>query len=236
MNIINVKQEAGFGDILLVLKLVHFLADEYDFVKFKINPGLWDAGIKQLILPSNVEIGPNIFPKPGEKIYNCSQYQTSIEDLMQSKYYGVDCTHEDWQSYVKINRNEDELEPPEEPFILINENYGFDISCSKPKKHYGVYNTVSNNLKIVEMKVMDGITLFDWIPIIEKAEEVHTVDTSICYLIETLNTTDKLFCHTRHPTKFTTTLKNIWKKPWHFYDYSKCTKNDWKKIVPDENF
>ena len=37
------------------------------------------------------------------------------------------------------------------------------------------------------MDFYEGVTLFDWIKIFENAEEIHTVETSVYYILEKLN-------------------------------------------------
>jgi len=64
-------------------------------------------------------------------------------------------------------------------FNLINRYFKTDSS--------GVADINVNNGNInVEMKIMDGYSLFDWAGVIERASEIHTVSTSIIYLIEQL--------------------------------------------------
>jgi hypothetical protein len=48
------------------------------------------------------------------------------------------------------------------------------------------------------MDFIDGYTLLDWAGIIEKAETIHTVNTSLLYMLETLNVTDQLHLYTRN--------------------------------------
>jgi hypothetical protein len=37
--------------------------------------------------------------------------------------------------------------------------------------------------------------LFDWIEAIENASEIHTVETSLCYLVDKYAKTDKLYMY-----------------------------------------
>lgn len=43
------------------------------------------------------------------------------------------------------------------------------------------------DVKVVEMKEMDGFTLFDWCKVIENASEIYTVSTSIIYILELID-------------------------------------------------
>ena len=44
------------------------------------------------------------------------------------------------------------------------------------------------NLPAVELRIIDGFTLFDWCKVLEKAKSVFTINTSINYLIDVLDT------------------------------------------------
>ncbi len=46
----------------------------------------------------------------------------------------------------------------------------------------------------VEMKYYDGINIFDWCKVIEKAKEIYTIDTSILFIIDKLFQ-NKIFNH-----------------------------------------
>jgi hypothetical protein len=53
----------------------------------------------------------------------------------------------------------------------------------------------------------------------ENAKEIHTVETSFCYLIEKLNTTDKLFMYSRtkpgnKPNADFSYIDHIYNKKW----------------------
>ena len=49
------------------------------------------------------------------------------------------------------------------------------------------------------MKPIDGYTLLDWAGIIENASAIHTVNTSIMYLLETLElSTDNIHVYSRN--------------------------------------
>lgn len=244
---IRIVQSAGLGDIIFIQKLIKFL-DKTNTVYHPINTRLYETNAKALIGPKTCgsENDSNIL-KNVDIIYNCSSFQTSNEDLMTSKYKGSETTHENWQDFVSFKINPESKNIIEkkyseinwnEPYILVNKNYGFDISCSQMKIHNGVESTASNwEGQRINMDVIPDVTLFDWKHILEKAVEIHTVDTSLCYLIECLDVTDNLNVHTRHPTKFTKALKNIWtRKNWNFIDYSNFSKEEWKKIAPGESF
>lgn len=72
--------------------------------------------------------------------------------------------------YKKVN-------PTDEPFVLVNKNFrtnGSGVVDIKP----------ATDLKVIHMSAIPGYSLFDWRHVIERAAEVHTVSTSIIYLLE----------------------------------------------------
>ena len=44
------------------------------------------------------------------------------------------------------------------------------------------------DLPVVELQIIEGFTLFDWCKVLEKAKSVFTINTSINYLIDVLDT------------------------------------------------
>ncbi len=109
---------------------------------------------------------------------------------------------EDWVDYLKYDRDpETEKDLKEflgiedgDKYILMNQIYGSN------QIHLGVKRDLPKDYsgKIVEMQVFNESTIFDWCGIIENAEEIHTVDTSIQYVIESLDINAKLVVHPRH--------------------------------------
>ena len=84
---------------------------------------------------------------------------------------------------------------------------------------------VETNFKIIEQREehLNQFNFFDLSWILENAEEIHTVETSLCYLIECLDTTDKLFVYSR-------IIDN--RPQYSNFDYiNKFYKKDWKYIL-----
>lgn len=53
--------------------------------------------------------------------------------------------------------------------------------------------------KGIEMSTIEGFSLFDWCGILEEAKEIHTVSTSIIYLLEMLPITSEIHLYKRIP-------------------------------------
>jgi hypothetical protein len=109
------------------------------------------------------------------------------KDCMRSKYdlYGLDWNS--WKDFTFQKNDQRAIDLfyrvlglyDSEPFRLINNR--FTSSESKT-----VQIPESKEIRNVEMKSIHGFSLFDWFLVIERAAEIHTVGTSINYLIELL--------------------------------------------------
>ena len=234
MNIV-IQQPGCLGDILFIQKLLHVLSKE-NKVYHPIFPIFWQSGVDQLINPSI--FGPNISIPQDYSVYNCSDHiQNHPNDIMTSKYDGINIDWKDWSSYIKYERNyerEDYISNllgvvPGEPFIITNSYYGMNKTMTGlvkqlPKDYDGKKVEMNHNIP--------GSKIFDWCWIFENAEEIHTVDTSILYVIETLNTlASKLIVHPRHYIHTEQCLKKLFSKNWHWVKYE---KDEWKKVFPME--
>lgn len=47
--------------------------------------------------------------------------------------------------------------------------------------------SIPNDVGTIQMRVIDGYSLFDWAKVIENASEIHTVSSSILYILEMLD-------------------------------------------------
>ena len=106
---------------------------------------------------------------------------------MEAKYLLLEADLELWRS-LSFKRNKDkELQlkkhlniQPEDRFVLVNNNF------AGPEYSYKVDIKPQTNQKIIYQDYIDGYTLLDWCGILEQADEIHTVSTSIFFIIEAL--------------------------------------------------
>jgi hypothetical protein len=139
-------------------------------------------------------------------LLNTSKYKKHMEKKYLRLYLPVDF----WRN-VRIERDTNAenallkiLKISEgEKFNLINEYYSNKKSISMEVK-------IDNNYRNVYLKNIEGYSLFDWIGVIERAESIHSVHTSIQYIIDILeNTTKELHIYPRSELY----------EPHSFYDY-----------------
>lgn len=109
-------------------------------------------------------------------------------DCMKSKYmlYGFDWQKwKDSAMWVRDEKREKELWyllgiHSGKPFNLLNTTFGSESQLNVPI-------VINNGLPTVHMRTIEGFSLFDWAMVIEKATHIHTVSTSIIYLLELLS-------------------------------------------------
>jgi len=215
------NQPFGHGDIHFTITLAKIIADG--------RPILWP------IFPQFVEGFNRAFPditfvdwRTLQIDYNnTNQYECIVENVgvctilpfrfagdllklpyryvMKAKYllYGLD-----WQiwkeqaMWVRDTSKEydiafDNYIGSKNPNILINNTFGSEGNLR-----------INIPIKGVEMKITNGISLFDYSKLIEDATEIHTVSTSIIYLLEMLDLTAKeIHLYPRVPIE--TDFKNI---------------------------
>lgn len=78
----------------------------------------------------------------------------------------------------------------EQPFNFIATTFGSDFN-------HKIDINVGNEYRNIELKPIDGFSLFDWCAVIEKATTIHAVSSSTLYLFELLNLAAKeihLYC------------------------------------------
>lgn len=219
------------GDTLYCLKIAFKLIEHGYEVYWQVdNKYNW---ISSYIINNNLH-----FHRP-ELEYLKLDLSHSIEDdhpydLMTCKYKMIGKTlpqlpealhnidFSDWQKYIKINRNKDKENElyynyfglkDSSRYILANQNYG------QGQIREGILENIRqvSDLPIIWNQFVGGFTLFDWIKVIENAVQIHTVDTSIQYIIESIPIkAEKLFLYPRHPEHTQKALIDVLKLNWSF--------------------
>jgi glycosyltransferase involved in cell wall biosynthesis len=107
-------------------------------------------------------------------------------NVMRAKY---DMYNEDWNNWRNIEIVRD-LTKEKELFYNVlklkdNEQYNL-INTKFRTNQSGISNEirVDNELPNIEMRNIDGFTMIDWLMVIQKATYIHSVSTSIIYLLE----------------------------------------------------
>lgn len=219
-----IKQPAGIGDIFFCQKIVHKLRQQnYEVIWPVIPEFLW---IKDYIDGA-------IFCDIGDQLQCNYDAILPLQEadrlfpgmsVMEAKYKMVDLRYTDWCKYFQFNRNEhkenqlfyDVLKLHDDtPYVL--KNFYF---ASPP--HIQICEAVKNvdckGMREIHMSNLPGFTLLDWCKVITKARAIHTVETSLNYIIEKLNTTNDLHMYSKWIPANYFHIKNLFMKPWRYHD------------------
>lgn len=166
----------------------------------------------------------------------------NIRRSMEYKYFIAKVDPHNWQEDTLFVPNLDKAEALVEElgldlndsYCLVNRNFGLKsldvkntsnnyIACVKYKN--GVYKIDPPELPVVEMQIMDGYSLFDWYYVIKHANCIHTIETSLCYLLELIggdymNSDDNQLYTRWYPSVYGKELvQNIFTRvPWNYID------------------
>jgi hypothetical protein len=248
-----IDQARGLGDIFFLQKAVYEISERMDNIIWPIHPkynylheylitpktSYFSFPLNEAEFSESVKIWHKVLydnyksntfsstPVSGGVIhyypFRTSSFNSNDIDIMYSKYKILNISFDDWQKYFQFKRKldrEDSLRKKYgiergEKFIFVNTMY-----FTSP------YNTYKINLES-EYKIIynDGSPchIFDFCWLLENAQEIHTVETSMCYLVEVLNTTDKIYCYPR--------LRKGGEKMYQNFDYiNKIFKKNWNYI------
>lgn len=205
MKKIFINQPRFLGDILFVMSIAQYYLVNGHEVFFPMEDSYLEntpfekyfPGIKFIPLSDFSDFSyyrelRNIKIEDEKKVVlnliNTDRYKNHMEKKYSILNFPVDM----WRK-VRIKRDLDSEEKllqklgitNDEKFNLINEYY------SNKKTKYMNLKT-GNNFKNIYLEKIEGFNLIDWMGVIEKASSIHTVHTSIQYLIDIMDniTTD----------------------------------------------
>ena len=199
-----IKQPAGIGDVFFCQKIARIMMQHGYKVIWPLRPDIhWiQRYIKDIWFPMTTDEFPMkdiyfrgsgaVVEEGGAFISPATADMTHNDGkIMSSKYSMVGLDHSDWKEYFKFERNfakEDDLYynvlglKDDSEFVFINNLYNTDVRDSE------LLSPENYDLPVVELKIIEGFTLFDWCKVLEKAKSVFTINTSINYLIDVLDT------------------------------------------------
>jgi hypothetical protein len=213
-KICKINQPIGLGDILFCQKIAHRAINEFGCEKV-----LWPVSnvynyIGDYIINHGVDFSVGSI-NLGEQIINeddvlyipleTSDRQTSVDNprahghIKYKFFYDTDWS--DWKNYFEIKRNfEREKNLMEKLSVDINNPYNFI------NPHFGTppQNLTNKNIKPkndyrnIYMDIIPDVNIFDWIGIIENAAEIHTMETSLYYILEKLGIDKNVFIYSKY--------------------------------------
>lgn len=186
----------GLGDILFLVPLARALMAEGNDVVWPIADYYFDIAkhfpditfVTKSSLKINYDTRHRIPTQHGEILpyrYAAENLGVGFDRMMRAKYdlYGHDFRM--WRSleYARFPNKEKQLAEKvgaDGKYIVVNNNLG------QPQDNLNKQINVVSGYKIIQMQNIDGYTLIDWLGVIEGAQEVHLVNSSLMYLLELL--------------------------------------------------
>lgn len=229
MKLCLIKQPAGIGDIFFCQKIAKAMMSQGYQIIWPLRSDItWIRDyIRDIYFPSVDDVFP------GKEIFDTAA-GFAIEEtgafisiatadlthndgkIMSSKYSMLGIDFSDWQDYFHFDRNldkENELYynvlglTDDAEFIFINNLYNTDI------KNSNLFSENNFDLPVVELKIIDGFTLFDWCKVLERAKKIHTINTSINYIIEVIDTLYDEYVIYAHDERNKSEIDYLFKKP-----------------------
>jgi hypothetical protein len=238
MKICLIHQSSGLGDILFSQKISRIYLNKGFRVINPIIPTYQNLKhyIQDMEFPLETENFPfkDIYNTRSDLImeddfvyiplFNAQKLVPIGKWIMEQKYQLLNLEWEDWATHLKYKRN---LERENKLFYEIldlkdNEEYNFISQIYKPfsisSRSYEV--KPNNKLRNVYLDFIENFELFDWLKVVENASNIFMIESSLCYLIETIKTKSKenvLWSRNSGPNKWIET-KHLFNFPWEYVE------------------
>jgi hypothetical protein len=226
-----IRQPAGLGDIFYLQKVADYFIKQGLQIIWPISNNY--SYLKDYLINENIDFcsvdddfyGKEHFCKNEFYDDNNLIFLPMQKFVMKEKYPSLNLSDDNWQNYVQIKRNYqrekfcfDKFKVEQQDFIFVNKIF------ASPPDYLDLKFSIDSDAKNVIENSADNFNIFnifDYLMILEKANEIHTIETSFCYLVEILDTTDKLFMYPRkvnnvnqHPDY--NYINGIYKKNWRY--------------------
>lgn len=108
-----------------------------------------------------------------------------LDRCMTSKYemYG-----HSWKMFRNLTWERDlKSEDALWQIVGVSGAYNFVNRLYGAQGQFQIEPVITNDLPCIEMRAIDGFTLLDWCGVIERAEEIHSANTSLLYIFEQMD-------------------------------------------------
>lgn len=195
-----IEQFFGMGDIIFTQSIAHHFLEKGYSVLWPVEDFYFEqcrkAYPKITFIPQSI-VQPEWFQIKDKRIvgefqvvpirWSDSYMKVLYKDVMIAKYMMYEMDWKEWRKHGMWQRDFDNeyklmsyLDIEGVKYNLINKTFGTGGNRS-------VNIEISNGCKNVEMSNIPGFTMFDWGLVFENAQEIHTVSTSILYMLELLS-------------------------------------------------
>lgn len=194
---IIINQFFGIGDILFIEPIMRYYFQQGHKVTVPILSKYLDI---QRNLPYinfvdketfNIDYEEKEFIETDDRIiipmrWSMEYYNSLLKNTMLNKYKMVGIDLEEWRKLTWLRHRWRENKLKEVLGIKQGEKFNL-INCNFYSFENRTINlNINNKLKNIEMKFIPTFNLLDWSGIIEEAENIYTVNTSIIFLLEVL--------------------------------------------------
>jgi len=233
-----IKQRAGLGDIILGQKIADFFIEKGYDVFWPVIDEYYDAITKHMS-KKGVTYCRESDEFPLKELYD-SPYTSPVmvkdtEDLylpiqmadqhfpgesaLRAKFKILSLVADGWQDHFELKRDTEKEDclfeelglSEEEPYILLNNLYGSPPTTAKKDI------PIESKLRVVEVEMKEGYSMFDWSKVIENASEIYCVDTSLFYLIDMLKLkATKLEAYSKFEPANYMHIAGLFKAEWNY--------------------
>lgn len=214
MKPILILQAFGLGDVIWSQGIVHHLEEKGYKVVWPVKPhyveGCQRAYPNISFMPDSI-VKPELFDIKEKKQvdgieiapirWSDSYMKLPYKDVMKAKYTMYDLDWRVWRKHAQWRRDTDrsnllfeKLDLGLEPYNLINKYFG-----TNSQRNADI--AVNNGKRNVFMETIPGFSLFDWFKVISLSDEIHTVSTSLFFMLEVMNLSQPIHLYPRKPTE-----------------------------------
>jgi hypothetical protein len=216
---IIINQPFGIGDILFLQPLISLLdieeaiwpiVDHYYWVKDYIE-------INNLTFIKSSEFNPTNYEGYVEiPLQHAHSYFPQAKDCMEAKYLLLEADPELWRTLTFKRNFKKEIQLKQLLNINVNDKFIFiNNHFAGPEYDYKLDINPQTNLRVIYQEYIEGFTLLDWCGVLEHTEEIHTVSTSLLFVIESLNLNKPMHLYPRKPLdKDLSPIKSLINSKW----------------------
>lgn len=232
-----IKQPCGLGDILFTSKIRKLLEEKgHEVIHPVIKEFNWIGDYIEGIFPTYDEtfsyyklvdnfrgLYPTEIKHSNEKIIIIPLQTADMlysGSVMDAKYKLVNLSYNNWSSFYTIKRNQEKENELYYDILKLQDNEKYIVTCC----NYGSppnFNTrnlsINTPYRIINISFINGITFFDWIKVLENAQEIHAIESSINYILEKININPKnVFIYSKHLPPNFNAVKHLFSKNWNY--------------------
>ncbi len=220
-----IYQPLGLGDILWVQQIVDTTISDGYVVYYPVGNVYYDI-VSSYIKKENLIWVKETDEFPLKQYYGQINFHQTENELyiplsyadryvpnasvMISKYYFLSIPIGDYRKHFSIERNYEREKVLVQKYELVGDYILVNSSFGTESQQRGL--EIKSHSKIHYMNIQqdheNGFNIFDWITAFENAKEIHTVETSLCYLIDKYCKNNNLYMYEKRTSNQSNTYYN----------------------------